>query len=97
MMQHQGPELDMLPDGSFRDPPKPPVAARVLVWATLFAVVAGAFAVAAFALWVALIILPVALGAGVVAWLAFRFQLWRAGLTRSRYPVGRGSPNLWRR
>lgn len=75
-------------DGSFRMPPKParpPLATRIFFWAVLVAVAAGAIAVAAFALWLALIILPVALAAAVIAWLAFRFQLWRA---RGRYRAG---------
>jgi hypothetical protein len=82
----------MRPDGSFRDPPKPPIATRVFFWAVLVCVVAGALAFAAFALWIALIILPVAIGAGLVAWLAFRFQLWRAGGS-----VSRSHGTLWRR
>jgi len=59
-------------------PPKPPIATRILIWAVVIAVLAGALSVAAFALWLAFIILPVALAAGVIAWLAYRYQLWRA-------------------
>ncbi len=75
------PELDMLADGSFRmppQPPRPPVLIRVFIWAAVIAVIAGGLALAAFALWIALILVPVALLAAVIAWLAFRFQLWRA-------------------
>jgi len=79
MNEHRAPVLDMLPDGSFRQPAKPPVATRLFFWAVLVASVASALALAAFALWIALLILPIALGAAAVAWLAFRFQLWRAG------------------
>jgi fatty acid desaturase len=75
------PELDLLPDGSFR-PRRPPVATRIFAWAIVIAVVAAGLAVAAFALWLALILIPVVLVAGLVAWLAFRFQLWRAGNRR---------------
>jgi hypothetical protein len=41
-------------------------------------------AVAALALWFALILIPVVLVAGLIAWLAFRYQVWRAGPGRSR-------------
>jgi fatty acid desaturase len=78
-MNHRSPpELDLLPDGSFR-PRRPPVAARIFAWAIVIAVVAGALAVAALALWFALLLIPVVLVAGAIAWLAFRYQLWRAG------------------
>jgi len=78
-MSHRSPpELDLLPDGSYR-PRRQPVAARIFAWAIVIAVVAGALAVAALALWFALILIPVMLVAGLIAWLAFRFQLWRAG------------------
>ncbi|HVC60989.1 MAG TPA: hypothetical protein VND19_11600 [Acetobacteraceae bacterium] len=80
------PELEMRADGSFRLPSRPPLLTRIFIWAAVIAVIAGGLAVAAFALWLALILVPVALLAAVVAWLAFRFQLWRAGgsITRQR-------------
>ncbi len=77
------PELDLLPDGSFR-PRRPPVTSRIFAWAVVIAVVAAAMAVAALALWFALILIPVVLVAGLIAWLAFRYQIWRAGHGRSR-------------
>jgi hypothetical protein len=45
----------------------------------VIAIVAAALAVAAFALWFALILIPVVVVAGAIAWLAFRYQVWRAG------------------
>jgi hypothetical protein len=78
MSDRAPPDLDMLPDGSFRSPPRPPILTRVFIWAAVIAVIAGGLAAAAFALWLALFLVPVALLAGVIAWLAFRFQLWRA-------------------
>ena len=45
-------------DGEFVAPPTPPVTSRILMWAVVVAVVAGALAFAAFALWLALLILP---------------------------------------
>ncbi len=83
------PEFDMLPDGSLR-PRQPPLASRVFRWAVVIALLAGALAVAALALWFALLLIPVAIAAGVIAWLAFRYQVWKAGR-------GSGGRNVWRR
>lgn len=100
MSQHRPPEIDMLPDGSFRQPARPPVATRVFIWAVIVASIAGALSIAAFALWIALIILPVALAAGAIAYLAFRFQVWRAGGSVRRGPPDippNVPPDVWRR
>jgi hypothetical protein len=72
-------QIDMSPDGSFRQPVKPPFAARLFFWAVLVATVAGSIVVAALALWFALALIPLVIGAAIVAYLAFRFQLWRSG------------------
>ena len=71
------PELDLLPDGIYRQR-RPPVAGRIFAWAIVIAVLAAALAVAALALWFALILIPVAIVAGLIAWLSFRYRLWRA-------------------
>ena len=78
MSDREPPELDLLPDGSYR-PRRPPVAARIFAYAIVIAVVAAALALAALALWFALILIPIVLVAGLIAWLAFRYQVWRAG------------------
>ena len=78
MSDRTPPELDLLPDGSYR-PRRPPISARIFAWAVVIAVVAAALAVAAFALWFALLLIPVVAVAGLIAWLAFRYQVWRAG------------------
>ncbi len=65
-------------EGDFVAPPRPPVLTRILLWAIVLAVVAGALSLAAFALWLALLILPIAFAAGVCAWAIYRFQVWRA-------------------
>jgi 4-hydroxybenzoate polyprenyltransferase len=83
MSNRMPPELDLLPDGSFR-PRRQPVVARIFAWAVIIAVLAAALAVAAFALWIALILIPVVLVAGVIAWLAFRYQMWRVGTRMQR-------------
>lgn len=84
-------EIDMRPDGSFREPQKPPLATRIFFWAVLIATIAGGIIVATLALWVALTLIPLAIGAAIVAYLAFRFQLWRSGgsLRGGRYRVRR--------
>lgn len=78
MNQHRPPQLDMTIDGQFVTPPKVPLASRIIMWALVVAVIAGALSLAAFALWLALVILPVAFGAAVVAWAMFRYRVWRA-------------------
>jgi fatty acid desaturase len=80
MSDRRPPEIELLPDGSYRSR-RPPVAARIFAWAVVIAIAAGALAVAAFALWFALILIPVVVAAALIAWLAFRYQLWR---TRQR-------------
>ena len=77
MSDRRPPEIELLPDGSYRAR-RPPIAARVFAWAVVIAVAAGALAVAAFALWFALILIPVVVAAALIAWLALRYQLWRA-------------------
>jgi hypothetical protein len=73
------PVLDMTPDGQFRDGPRQPGAlAKLGGIAMLVAILAGALAIAALALWFALAIIPLAIAAGLIAYAIFRFQLWRA-------------------
>ena len=89
---HQPPLLDMTPEGGFRTPPRPSVGLRLVVGATLLAVLAGVGAVMALALWLALALIPVAIVAAAVAYVAFRVRQWRAGgaaLFRRQGGVGR--------
>ena len=72
-------QIEMTIDGDFISPPKPPLLTRILIGAVVIAVVAAALSLAAFALWLALAILPIAVGAAIVAWGVWRFQAWRAG------------------
>lgn len=69
--------LDMTPEGGFRTPPRPSLASRIAVGAIIVAVSAGLVATAALAFWVGVMLLPVALVAAGVAYLAVRFQLGR--------------------
>ena len=82
------PVLDMTPDGRFRPPPRPtlPLATRMALAAGVVAALAAALGVAALALWLAFMLIPLAVGAGVVAYLAFRFQLWRTGARQRPAP-----------
>ena len=65
-------------EGEFVAPPTAPLSSRILVWAVLVAVIAGGLTLAFVALWIAMLVLPVAVGAGVVAYLLFRYKMWRA-------------------
>jgi hypothetical protein len=89
MNQRRPPELDMTIEGEFVSPPVAPLTSRILMWAVAVAIIAGALSLAAFALWLALLILPVALGAAVIAWAMFRYRLWRAQRSMG------GQRNVW--
>lgn len=80
--------IDMTPDGDFVAPPTPSLTERIGRWAVVIALLAGGLAAAALALWFALALIPVAIGAALVAWVAFRFQMWRIrrSLPRDRFP-----------
>jgi hypothetical protein len=71
--------IDMNPDGSFAPPRATPLADRILRGAVVLAALAGMVAFGLLALWAALIAIPVALGAGAVAYAAWRWRVWRAG------------------
>ncbi len=81
------PIIDMTPDGRFAGPPSTPVASQLFRYAVVLAVIAGAGAVAALLLWLAFLLIPIAIGAALIAYVAFRWQLWRR----------RGAFNLMRR
>lgn len=71
--------LDMTPQGEFVTRPAGggwPL--RLGLGAAIVAAVAGGLALAAVFLWLASVLIPVALVAGLVAYLAFRYQMWRA-------------------
>ncbi len=74
------PILDMTTQGEFREAPRPPrlpVSARILRVAIIVAVLTAMVAFAALALWLALILIPVALAAAAIGWLAWRYRVWR--------------------
>ncbi len=78
-------------EGDFSAPQRQPLLNRVLVWALIVAVAAGAISLAALALAVALWLLPVAIGAGLVAYAVLRYRMWKD--QRSL----RGQGVVWRR
>ena len=73
--------IDMTPDGEFRAPPGAGARlswpTRIAATAALAALILGAITLAAFAFWLAVTLLPVILIAALIAYGAFRFQLWR--------------------
>lgn len=79
-MNHVPPTIDMRPDGSFRAPPQAgvPLSTKLTLGAILVAVVAGAIAFAALALWVFAMVLPVVVIAAVFAWAMLKFRRWQA-------------------
>jgi hypothetical protein len=92
-----GPQIDMRPDGSFALPPRRglqrglPWPVRIGIIAGLVALVGAGIAGAAIALWLVMMLIPVIVIAGIVAWGAFRIQLWRA-----RRASVRGGRDLFR-
>jgi hypothetical protein len=92
MERRKPPELEMTLEGEFVSPPKPPLSTKIMFWAVLIAVLAGAVTLAALALWVALLVLPIAIGAALVGYLMFRYRMWRAG-----QQLGGGQRGVWMR
>ncbi len=93
MYSRQPPQIDMTPDGRFRDPPAVPLATRIARTAVVVAALTGALAVLILMLWFALALIPVAIGAALIAWAAFRFQLWRM---RRASASGAGARSVYR-
>ena len=83
----------MTPDGQFRAPPRSPITTQIFAGAVLVAVVAGGLAAAAFALWIALLLVPVAIVAIAFAVLVLRFKLWQA----RRHAAGYGGSRFMAR
>jgi hypothetical protein len=74
--------IEMTLEGEFVSPPpppRPPIGARIMIWAIVTMVVAVAVMIVALTFWFLAMLLPVILGAALVAYLAFRYQVWRTG------------------
>jgi hypothetical protein len=78
MQTRHPPVLEMNLAGEFVSPPKTPVSSHIMIWAVVIAVVTSAISIAAFALWIALTILPFALCAAAVGWGLLRYRMWQA-------------------
>jgi hypothetical protein len=95
---HRPPVLDMTPEGEFRDPSPPPfrrtwldrALGRIGGVALLLTLAAGGLVVVTLAVLLLGLLLPVAIGAGLVA---FASLWWRARRLRGRGgPGGGGGP-----
>jgi hypothetical protein len=75
-IRQDGRTIEMDPNGSLQ---RASLTNRILFWAVVVAVVAGAALFAVLAFWIAMILIPVAVGAAIVAWAMLRFRLWQAG------------------
>jgi hypothetical protein len=89
MERRKPPELEMTLEGEFVSPPTPPLSTKIMFWAIVIAVLAGALTLAALALWVALLVLPIAVGAALIGYIMFRYRMWRAG------QLGGGQRGVW--
>ncbi len=83
-MTREPPIIDMLPDGSFRDPPRSgdnrpvvPLQAKLMLAAVAITVVGISVAVAAVAIWVVSMLLPVIILAAAAAYGLYKFQRWQ--------------------
>jgi hypothetical protein len=84
--------IDMTLAGEFVSPPgqaKPPIGARIMLWAIVAMVLAVTLLIVAVTFWFVVMLLPLVLAAALIAYLAFRYQLWRAGRS---FTIRRGPP-----
>jgi hypothetical protein len=85
MIERRPFDIDMRPDGSFVDatrqtrPPGwvPPRGGGLSKGFALAAVIGGSMIVAGLALSLALVLVPIAIGAALLGYVALRVQLWR--------------------
>lgn len=68
----------MTPESEFRPRPSVTLGLRIAIAAALVALIAGALALGTFILGLALTLVPIALIAIVIAYAAFRIELWRS-------------------
>jgi hypothetical protein len=71
--------IDMTPEGDIVPPARPGLSwpMRIGIGAVIVAVLAGLAASAAIFLWLASVLIPIAVVAALIAYAALRFQLWR--------------------
>jgi hypothetical protein len=82
MTRRHPPMIDMRLDGSFAPPRGATLPMRIAGTALAVAVLAGVLALTALVAWIVLwammILVPIAFVAGLVAWAAYRFQVWKS-------------------
>jgi hypothetical protein len=86
--------IDMTLEGDFVRPPmshRPPVRSQIIVWAIVAMVLAVTVLIVALTFWFVVMILPLVLAAALIAYLALRYQMWRA----ARSFTSRRPPGLW--
>jgi hypothetical protein len=84
--------IDMTLEGDFVSPPRPPqppIGARIMLWAIVAMVLAVTVLIVVVTFWFVVMILPLVLAAALIAYLAFRYQLWRGGRS---FTIRRGPP-----
>jgi hypothetical protein len=72
-------QIDMTPDGEFIAPPSSPFSSKILRVALVVMTLAAAAGIAFLALWLALVLIPIAIGAGLIAYGVLRYRMWKAG------------------
>lgn len=75
--------IDMTLEGDFVSPSgsgseKPPLGARLMLWAIIGTVLAIAALIVAVTFWFVVMILPLILFLALVGYLSWRYQIWRA-------------------
>jgi hypothetical protein len=84
--------IDMTLEGEFVSPPlppRPPIGARIMLWAIVVMELAVTVLIVAVTFWFVVMILPLVLAAALIAYLAFRYQMWRGARA---FTVRRGPP-----
>lgn len=75
--------ITLRPDGEIETVGRRPSwPMRIALAAALLALIAGGVALALLAFWLAMILLPLAILAGLIAYAIGRFELWRAARRR---------------
>jgi predicted RND superfamily exporter protein len=79
-MTREPPIIDMRPDGTFQEPPRRPAVplqAKLMLGAVIVTAVGVSIAVAAVAIWVVSMLLPVIVLSAAVAYGLYKFQRWQ--------------------
>jgi hypothetical protein len=74
--------IEMTLEGDFVSPPsqpRVPIGARIMLWAVVATMLAITVLIVAVTFWFVIMILPLVFGAALIAYMAFRYQLWRTG------------------